>query len=80
MMASALDALRKKKMLTKVKRPNATKVLARKLKELRREQRDLEGIERRGFVHDSDEKTTQRRLKEIRRDIATIEDVLDGED
>lgn len=63
----------------KVKRPNANKVLARKLKELRKEQRDLEGVERRGFIHDDDAQTTQRRLKEIRREIHSIEEVLDVE-
>ena len=63
-------------MHTKIRRPGATRVLEHKLKGLQREQRDLEGLERRGFVHDLDETTTQRRLREIRREIHEIEEVL----
>lgn len=63
----------------KVNRPNATKVLTRKLKELQRERNRLEGEERRGFLHDTDEMTTQRRLREVRKDILAIEEVLDVE-
>jgi len=68
-------------MQTKTRtKPTATKVLARKLKELHRERQRLEGEERRGFLHDTDEMITQRRLREVRKDITAIEAILEGED
>jgi len=68
-------------MQTKTRhKPTQTKVLARKLKELNRERQRLEGEERRGFLHDTDEQTTQRRLREVRKDISVIEAILEGED
>lgn len=57
--------------------PGKEKVLERRLSELRRELRDEEGLQRRGFLNQSDETAAKSRIQRIRTKIAEIEEELE---
>lgn len=57
--------------------PGKDKVLERKLKDLRRTLRELEGNQERGFFDQSDQLADERRIRAVRKSIAEIEESLD---